>query len=117
MPSNPKWLAKAKQMLAEGHSRGAIAKVCGVSTVRVSAVLIEHGLGAGVGGGPRRYNKRAGDAEPVVAEPVPDLPWPTGTHKLGRDPFGNLTERERAVIARAAPEAAMWAVMQARGLA
>lgn len=119
MPSNPKWLPRAKRMLMDGMSRNKIAAELDISPARLSAVLIEHKLGAGPDGAPRpnRRPERALDDVQPEPEPAVSAPWPRGRFMLGADPFANLTQRERDVIARAAPEAAMWAIMQARGLA
>lgn len=119
MPSNPKWLPRAKRMLMDGMSRNKIAAELGISPARLSAVLIEHKLGAGPDGKPRPNRRPVCVVDDVEAEPEPvaSVPWPRGRFPLGADPFANLTQRERDVIARAAPEAAMWAIMQARGLA
>lgn len=119
MPSNPKWLPSAKRMLMDGMSRYKIAAELGISTARLSAVLIEHGLGAGPDGKPRACRRPAQVPDDAQSEPEPaaSASWPRGRFPFGTDPFANLTRSERDVIARAAPEAAMWAIMQARGLA
>lgn len=119
MPSNPKWLPRAKRMLMDGMSRNKIAAALDISPARLSVVFIEHGLGAGPDGKPRPTRRPERAPEDVEAQPdlAPSLPWSRGRFPLGADPFANLTQRERDLIARAAPEAAMWAIMQARGLA
>ena len=111
MPRNPNpvWLPDARERLAEGMTRRDVAEALGVSYTRLCDVLRAAGDG-----------REAVPAQRAVYEQNSmqrcKLPWPRGKHQLGFDPFNGLTERERDVIARAAPEAAMWAIATARGL-
>jgi hypothetical protein len=110
------WHDEAKRLRAEGKSRAEIAAAVG-KNVRSIEKLFQGQSMASDAARAEGYAKLA-HANKARQEALREMRegWPQGKHRLGCDPFRDLTDVERAVVAALAPEAAMVVIATARGL-
>jgi transposase len=111
------WHDEAKRLRAEGKSRREIAEAVKKSVRTVEKAFYGMPPVGDTDAKAEGYAKLA-HANKARQEALREMRegWPRGQHRLGCDPFRAITDTEIEMVADMAPEAAMYAIAQARGL-